>query len=285
MFPNKRGEGATRPCQEPAIAWKQTKLPQSDWASYSRAVRPPPLPHQTHVLASVLDRIAAYVEDEQARTPVVVFDLDATLYDNRPRTLEILMEYREAILDDDPQTAAALSILTPEHIEYLLSDTLRACGISGAQLISEITRFWHDRFFADAYLKHDAPLDGAAEFVRACHDTGSIVVYLTGRDLPGMLLGTVESLRDCGFPIGIAGTELVLKPDANLPDEAFKRGALPTMNRLGDVIAFFDNEPANCNLAKQMFPEATVVLLETQKVPFAPDPLREVDVVSDFRVA
>lgn len=245
-------------------------------------MRPPPLPHQTQLLRSVLDRVAN--DASGARTPLVVFDLDATLYDNRPRTLEILMEYREEVLDARPEVAEALGVLTSEGIGYLLSDTLRGCGITRADVVAEITRFWHDRFFADAYMQHDVPIDGAPEYVRACHEAGAIVVYLTGRDLPGMLLGTVASLRDCGFPIGIAGTELLLKPDANLPDEAFKRGALPTLERLGDMVAFFDNEPANTNLAKAMYPDANVVLLETQRVPYAPPLAEDIDVVADFRI-
>lgn len=246
-------------------------------------MRPPPLPHQTGLLATVIERIAAHAA-EQGKTPVVVFDLDATLYDNRPRTLEILMEYREEILETATDVAERLTALTTERIQYLLSDTLRGIGITRADIISDVTRYWHDRFFTDEYLKHDVPLEGAAEFVRACHEAGGIVVYLTGRDVPGMMLGTVASLRDLGFPIGIAGVELVLKPDANLPDEAFKRGALPTLDRLGDVVAFFDNEPANCNLAKAMYPDASVILLETQKVPYAPDLSADIHVVTDFRV-
>ena len=247
-------------------------------------MRPPPLPHQTQVLRSVLDRIAGWAGQPGARTPVVVFDLDATLYDNRPRTLEILMEYREEVVGTHAEIADALAKLTADRVEYLLSDTLRGCGIASAGLIADITRYWHERFFTDEYLQHDAALDGAPEYVRACHEVGGVVVYLTGRDIPGMFLGTVASLRDSGFPIGIAGTELVLKPDANLPDEAFKRGALPTLDRLGDIVSFFDNEPANCNLAKAMYPDCSVVLLETQKVPYAPDPAPDVQVVTDFRL-
>ena len=249
-----------------------------------RPVRPPPLPHQTTVLSDVLQRIAQWSAGEGARTPVVVFDLDATVYDNRPRTLEILMQYREEVLEAEPDVADALAALTLDHLQYLLSDTLRGVGITRADLVSDITRYWRDRFFTDDYLAHDEPMDGAPEYVRSCHEAGAIIVYLTGRDLPGMLLGTVASLRDCAFPIGIAGVELLLKPDANLPDEAFKRGALPTLTRLGDIVAFFDNEPANCNLAKALYPDSTVVLLETQKVPYAPPPVEGVDVVADFRV-
>ncbi|MCX7807543.1 MAG: haloacid dehalogenase-like hydrolase, partial [Deltaproteobacteria bacterium] len=116
------------------------------------------------------------------------------------------------------------------------------------------------------------------------HEAGATIVYLTGRDLHGMLIGTVTSLRDSGFPIGTVGVELVLKPDANLSDEAFKRGVLPELSRLGEVIAFFDNETANTNLAKELYPEATVVLLETQRVPYAPPAAPGVEVIADFRL-
>jgi hypothetical protein len=245
-------------------------------------MRPPPLPHQSHVLRSVLERVQQTIE--AGRNPVVVFDLDATLYDNRPRTLEILMEYREEVFESHPDVAEALGVVTAERIEYLLSDSLRGCGITRSDIVQDITRFWRERFFTDEYVQRDTTIDGAAEYVQACHEAGAIIVYMTGRDVPGMLLGTVASLRDCGFPIGVAGIELVLKPDANLPDEAFKRGALPTLDRLGEMVAFFDNEPANCNLARSMFPESLVVLLETQRVPYAPPLAEDIEVVADFRI-
>jgi hypothetical protein len=235
------------------------------------------------VLASVLERVASY-SAEHGRSALCVFDLDATLYDNRPRTLEILLEYREEVLETQPDIADKLGTITADRISYLLSDTLRTCGITRSDVVADVTRYWHERFFNDDYLKHDAPLEGAPEYVRACHEAGGIVVYLTGRDVAGMLLGTISSLRNSDFPLAIAGVELVLKPDASLPDEAFKRGVLPTLDRLGDVVAFFDNEPANCNLARAMFEDAYVVALETQKVPYAPQLAAGVEVVADFRL-
>jgi len=215
---------------------------------------------------------------------VVVFDLDATLFDNRPRTLEILMELREEIANDDPELADALLSLEISRIEYLLTDTLKACGIYRADLVKKITSYWHDRYFTDEYVACDVPLAGAPLYVRRVHEAGAIVVYITGRGIPGMLVGTVAKLRDEGFPIAVAGTELILKPDEHMHDEAFKRGALPTLERLGDLVAFFDNEPANCNLCKQLFPDCTVALLETQKVPGAPEPSSSVEIVADFRI-
>ncbi len=245
-------------------------------------MRPPPLPHQLDVLERVLASIEGWTA---SAAPVVVFDLDATLFDNRPRTLEILHELREEIADEDPDIANALLALELDTIQYLLTDTLKACNIYRADVVKSITQYWHERFFRDEYVACDVPHDGAPEFVRACYEAGAVVAYVTGRDVPGMLVGTVAKLRDEGFPIAVAGTELLLKPDEHMPDEAFKRGALPTLSRVGRVAALFDNEPANCNLGRSLFPSAMVVQLETQKVPGAPPLDDGVEVIADFRTA
>jgi hypothetical protein len=110
---------------------------------------------------------------------------------------------------------------------------------------------------------------GARAFVRACYDAGATVVYFTGRDLPNMSLGSFASLRDLGFPIGLVGTELVTKPAFEIPDTEFKRSVAPEFRRIGEVIAVFDNESANCNLFLDAHPECTAVYLDTQ---CAPDP-------------
>ncbi|MGE0790114.1 MAG: haloacid dehalogenase-like hydrolase [Sandaracinaceae bacterium] len=243
-------------------------------------MQPPPLPSQLHALQEILSSVAEW---SGPRAPVVVFDLDATLFDNRPRTLEILMELREEVAADDPELADALITLEVDRIQYLLSDTLKGCGIYRADLVKQITSYWHERFFRDEYIACDVPMPGAPEFARAIYEAGAVVAYLTGRDIPGMLVGTVAKLRDEGFPIAVAGTELILKPDEHMHDEAFKRGALPTLARVGEIVAFFDNEPANCNLARSMYPDAIVSLLETQKVPGAPAPDPGVVVLADFR--
>lgn len=246
-------------------------------------MRPPPLPHQTALLERVLLRVR-----ECARvgpTPLAVFDLDGTLYDNRPRTAQILTQYGEEVAAEFPEVAQALATLDPEGVHYLLSDTLRAVGLSKVEIVSDATRYWRDRFFAERYLKYDAVMPGAVEFVRACHDAGATVVYLAGRDVTDLLPGTVTSLRKWGFPIGEVGVELVLKPDATLSDEAFKRATIPSLRRLGTVVTFFDNEPANCNVARHAWPEAAVGWLETQSVPGAPPLDAGVEALNDFRRA
>ncbi len=243
---------------------------------------PPPLPNQVVLLEGILARIVE-CQTDGARAPLVVFDLDATLFDNRPRTLQILSEYASEVVGEYPDVAEALQSLRIDTIRYLLTDTLRGCGIAHADIVRDVTSYWRHRFFADEYIRYDDPTPGAADYVRFCYDAGAVIVYLTGRDIPAMLLGTAASLRDTGFPIGVAGTEMILKPDAGMGDEAFKRGALPTLSRVGDVIAFFDNEPANCNLARQLNSDAIVVLVDTQSVPGAPPPVPGIEMISDFR--
>lgn len=243
---------------------------------------PPPLPHQVDLLERVLQTVREW---QGERPPVVVFDLDATLFDNRPRTLEIIHEFVREVEEDDPELANKLLSLELGMVEYLLTDTLKACGVYRADRVKQVTNYWHERFFDDDYIACDVPFGGAPEYVRAIYAAGANVAYVTGRDVAGMLIGTVGKLRDEGFPIGVAGIELLLKPDEHMHDEAFKRGALPTLERVGEVIALFDNEPANCNLAKSLFPPCTVVQLETQKVPGAPVLADDVEVIADFRTS
>lgn len=221
---------------------------------------------------------------DRCRTPsdvpaVVVFDLDGTLLDNRPRTLAILRDFVRATAGLAPDVHERVEAATVQDVPYLLTDTLHGLGVTDAATVAKAEAFWRMRFFADDYLRRDIPLPGAVHFVRACHQAGAVVVYLTGRDLPLMGVGTFRSLRDCGFPLGVAGIELVLKPDAAMPDEAFKRFAKPSLRRLGEVVAAFDNEPANCNLFLDG-PES--VLVDTQHMPGAPDPDPTVRVIADF---
>jgi hypothetical protein len=217
-------------------------------------------------------------------TPVVVFDLDGTLMDNRPRTCAILHECADRLNGRAPEVAKKLRGTDAQSLSYLLSDSLEDLGVHETEHVAEISAYWRERFFADDHLRFDEALGGAVEFTRACYDAGAVLVYLTGRDLPLMGIGSFRSLRDLGFPIGVPGTELVLKPDASMPDEAFKRLMAPKVGRVGKIVASFDNEPANCNIFLSHYPESISVLVDTQHMPGAPKPASGVRVIADFRM-
>jgi hypothetical protein len=238
--------------------------------------------------AALLRSIVGRVRSEAASrgpTPVIVFDLDGTLMDNRPRTARILREFADTLGSEDAAIAARLRVCEPAQLAYLLTDSLTLMGVTRTELVARAEAFWRDRFFADDHLKHDVEVPGAVEFTKSCYDAGAILVYMTGRDLPLMGIGSFRSLRDLGFPIGMPGTELVLKPDANMPDEAFKRLEAPKLARVGKIVAAFDNEPANCNTLLAMNPGCDSVLLDTQHLPGAPALHAGVKVIRDFAMA
>jgi hypothetical protein len=236
---------------------------------------------QTRVLRGIIDRAN---ERTLRGPPVFVFDLDGTLMDNRPRVVAILHELADEWKLAHPEAAEACSRATPEQIGYGFIENLRRLGVSKEELHDVGLNFWKARFFADHHIRHDVEVRGARDFVHACYKAGGIIVYFTGRDLPNMALGSFASLRDLGFPIGVVGTELVTKPAFEIPDTEFKRSVAPEFRRIGEVVAVFDNEPANCNLFLDAHPECTSVLLDTQCAPDPPAPYPNVHVVGSFEL-
>jgi hypothetical protein len=142
---------------------------------------------------------------------------------------------------------------------------------------------WVAGFFSDEYLLHDVPLAGAATFVNGLRDSGAIVVYLTGRDAPRMLVGTTASLRETGFPMGVHATELIMKPDPAAEDSLFKAGVFDYLDHLGEVVGVFENEPGNLNALHDRFPDAVSVFVETNHRPEAPPVNPALPRIRDFR--
>ena len=244
----------------------------------------PSLPQdaQTELLRRLCIRAAELREGP--RTPVAVFDLDGTLMDNRPRSVAIFRELADAWMHRHPEEARAIRKSRPDELAYAVTDSLTRLGVRTSELLEEATSFWKERFFRDAYLVHDIAIAGAPAFVHELYRAGANIVYLTGRDLPLMGLGSWTSLRDLGFPIGVVGTELVCKPDAAIHDETYKRDIAPALARVGEVFAAFDNEPGNCNVFRRQFPSCASVLLDTQHASGAPPIDDGVLCIKDFRM-
>jgi hypothetical protein len=235
-------------------------------------------PLQSALLRLVLSRC----KHTSGTPPVVVFDLDGTLMDNRPRTCAILRELGALWQATEPEIAGRLLAASPDKVPYHFRDTLALLGVTREDLATQAFEYWKTHFFADPHIQHDIEVTGAARFARDCYEAGASIVYLTGRDLPQMGLGTFGSLRDLGFPIGVCGTELVLKPEARMLDFEFKRFEAPKLARVGRVVAAFDNEPENCNVFLSQFPDAESVLVDTQHAAGAPPLAPGVKVIPDF---
>ena len=155
------------------------------------------------MFAATLNDVLHRIDDTVAEggLPVLVFDLDGTLLDNRPRTLRILREFVSANPGRWPALDSIVAELTVDDLGYDARDAVRDRGFDDAEALEAFFGFWKDRFFTAAYLAEDVPTPGAVEYARACWDRGAHLYYLTGRHVGGMEAGTAESLARLGFPM------------------------------------------------------------------------------------
>jgi hypothetical protein len=211
------------------------------------------------------------------RGDVVVFDLDATLLWSGPRHLRIAQEFASL----RPAADRFVRQLGAEDFGYDATATLRSKGLHNAKLLREFGRFWGQHYFTSKYALLDQPQPGAVEFVHACSQKGARIVYLTGRDEPKMGDGTRRSLAMHAFPLGMRA-KLLLKPVTDMKDHEWKRKALPRLEKLGRVVATFENEPGNANLFADAFPDATHFLMKTVCSPDAAAPKPDLVPISDF---
>ncbi len=219
----------------------------------------------------------------KAERPLVIFDLDGAVFDSRARTARILREYAEAELRSArPDAAQRLAALPTSVIGYMLTDTLSRAGVTEPAVVNNAAVFWSQHFFEDEYVKYDEPVPGAVTFVRNLYTNGARIVYVSSRDVPRQLLGTVKALRDNGFPIGIAGTEVILKPTQQTPDATFKQQLVTYLRQYGKVIATVDTQPANANDYKRVFPDAAAILLNGPRAPNQPPVATGVALISNY---
>ena len=202
--------------------------------------------------------------------PLVLLDLDSTLYEVGPRTHQILREWLAS-----PESApfahvrSVLARLEAEHVGYSLKDTFKAVGLEVDEheevykAERSAKKFWGARFFTNEYLQYDHVYPGAAAFARELFKLGAELVYLTGRDEPGMGDGTRARLIADGFPFNVPGTHLLTKKAFELDDLEHKQAAATYIRAHGTLIASFENEPPNVVALYEIFPEAMHVFVDT----------------------
>ena len=214
-------------------------------------------PGDTGVAGAIVARSAALAQAHQH--PIVVFDLDDTLFQTAPRHKAILAAWAQT--PAGAPYAAAIAALPVERISYDIGDTAKTLGIPDA-LVPGLKQFWADRFFTSEYVQYDTPNPGAVAYANALQQAGAEVVYLTGRS-ETMGDGTEKALKAFGFPWNPqhGSTALMLKATAAQHDVDFKAAASRSIAATGTVVASIDNEPANVNMFHDVLPEATTVLL------------------------
>ena len=214
-------------------------------------------------------------------TGVLAFDLDSTVFDNRPRQVRILRELGAA-RRVDPLTKCTVDHWTSG---WDLKAAMISCGMKPADaegLYKDAKAFWGERFFTSEYCVDDVAVPGAREFLEACVATRANVAYVTGRH-EEMRRGTVECLKKCGMPVPGGTVSLIMKPTLRESDDDFKRVAHAKIEAMGELIAAFDNEPTHANDYAIRFPKAVVIHLATDHSGRKVELFDRVISVPDFR--
>jgi len=217
----------------------------------------------TGARALTLSSTAKLLDDiiEQCGGKRLLFDLDSTLLDNRPRNAVIMREFAQEYSQSLLSNACADDFPT-----WSAEDTMASLGLSENQILQvkqPYFDYWLERFFTSEYCKHDIEVAGASCFVNDVVQADGIVTYLTGRN-ETMRPGTHQSLLSHGFPEpGVGSVELRMKPKAEDSDDVFKQKTLEALAQKESIIAAFDNEPMHINSYRRVFPDACCVHLHT----------------------
>ncbi len=195
----------------------------------------------------------------------VVFDLDSTLLNNRPRSALIMREFAKEF--DVPALANARG----DHWQdWSAATAMKNIGLNQRQIDAHLDNFegfWFERFFTSEYCKHDEQIPGAVDYsCRVAAADGSIM-YLTGRPQQ-MRNGTLQCLERLGFPLPTASNSVTLnmKPMVDGSDDDFKQQQslqLASLPEATAVVAVFDNEPQHINTYNALLPDAECIHLFT----------------------
>lgn len=211
-----------------------------------------------------------------------LFDLDATLFDNSPRVHKIINDFIKSFSDKYPEEIEKMKKIKRKDIVWGMKNILSDFGIDikNEAFMSDVIKFWYLRFFSNSYII-DTPLKGSIDFIKKLEQTGTQIVYLTGR-FESMREGTSRNIREYGFPLDKNGTNLVLKPHNKIEDHVFKHTAMEDMRKFGNLIAGFDNEPINVNIFKQHFETSHIFFLETNHSPNPPNLIKNIHTIRNF---
>lgn len=236
--------------------------------------------NRPHTISQIVQTIQKDLQEGPVRT---IFDLDSTLYDVSPRISQIINEFGRLpeISSSYPEHADLLQKVTPSPKDWGIKRTLMRYPFTKPddEFIHQLVHFWKKAFFSSEYLKYDVPYPGALPFVKNLDNLGAEVHYLTGRDVPRMLQGTIDSLCSEGFPLKEDNSNLALKPGTDVTDWQFKNTYFSDLKAEGTTW-FFENEPANIHIVLENHPHVKVVFVDTvhsQSAPPLPTDILTID--------
>jgi len=156
----------------------------------------------------------------------VVFDLDDTIWDGRPRTVELGHRY------DAEHGTHLFDDLALDQVGKDGFETAVNAGLSRSDA-KAFNSYWKSRVFTDEMAQFDAPMPEIDSLAQQAHDAGAQVIYLTGR--PEAERETTRGeLQRLGLP-GADDAHLIMKPTLNQPTADYKVAEFKKMLEPGDT--------------------------------------------------
>jgi hypothetical protein len=237
------------------------------------------------LLKDIIDQ-AAKQKDSKKGPLKAVFDLDSTLFDVSHRITQIFHQFAKLsdIAEKFPEASKQLLALTPKATDWGVKKTLMRINFKspGDDFLKTLVEYWKKHFFSSDFLHIDRPYPGATEFVQDLFKAGADILYLTGRDIPRMLKGTLASLRAHSFPLDENHANVFLKPSTQIADTDFKKEFFLKLDQSKGDVWFFENEPVNIKLVLDCCPHVKVVFVTTVHSEKNPEPGVHIPRISGF---
>lgn len=200
--------------------------------------------------------------------PLVVFDLDSTLFDVSPRLEKALID-----IASDPEIVKSFPTVIPffkniktHRQDWGFVDVLKRAGVDHdhLELFQTVRHLWIKKFFSNEYIHYDVPYEGSIQFVQKINKLSIPIIYLTGRDYKRMEHGSREVLKKWDFPLDDQTSRLVMKPEQSMDDGLFKKDWIGNQLMESQSSLFlFENEPVNINLVSKHFPNVEIVFFDS----------------------
>lgn len=205
--------------------------------------------------ASSGERFLAAQLELLAPGDIVVFDLDNTLFDTRPRTLAAAADF------DAARTSDWFRALTLPMVAHDGRATARCPALPPPPepVVDAFGTHWDDCFWRPESLAFDTPLPDIVRWAVAARERGLDVRYLTGR-VAYLQAASHEALRRIGLEP--APGALACKPDLSFRTGPWKCDVLATWRREARIGWFVTEGRRDLACLQAVVPDLPRVLLD-----------------------
>lgn len=185
---------------------------------------------------------------------VAAFDLDNTLFDSRARTLAAAHAF------DAEQGSQHFAELTLPQVALDARQTCARLGGIPEAVVDAFDAYWSRAFWQPAQFALDPPLEPVLDWVRAAHDRGVNVRYVTGR---AKAYGepSLAQLHRAGLTFAEAA-HLHLKPSIRVDTMEHKRSALARLQQASTVLWYVTESRHEIVSLQEALPGFPLVLLD-----------------------